>query len=150
MSSLNAPHCAIVTRLNKWSHAQLASKRVGIRIQCPIESPTWDGSIVPDVAWVQDKNYFRAHPTPGDVQLIIEVADETTLEDDCGTQMELLAQAGVPEYWVVNVNDCLVYVFRKPGATAYQEIRTLTLKDELSPAAFPDLKLPVISLLAVP
>ena len=150
MSLPSAPHCSILTRLTKWSHTGLAAKRVGIRVQCPIESPDWESPLVPDIAWVQDKNYYRAHPTPSEVQLIIEVADETTLQEDCEVKMEILARAKVPEYWVVNLHDCLVYVFRKPGAMAYQEIRTLSFKDELSPAAFPELKLPVLSLLAVP
>ena len=150
MSSTSPPHCSILTRLNRWSHTSLTQKRVGIRVQCPIESPDWETPLVPDLAWVQDKNYYRAHPTPPEVQLIIEVADPETLEDDCGRKMKLLAKANIPEYWVVNLQDCLVYVFRKPGAMAYQEIRTLSFKDELSPAAFPEIKLPVLSLLAVP
>ena len=150
MTLPSAPHCSILTRLNKWSHSSLAQKRVGIRIQCPIECSDWETPLVPDVAWVQDKNYYRAHPTPPEVQLIIEIADASTLEDDCGRKMELLARARIPEYWVVNLDDCLVYVFRKPGAMAYQEIRTLSFNDELSPAAHPDLKLAVLSLLAVP
>lgn len=150
MSSTSAPHCAIVTRLSKWSYTGLAQKRVGIRVNCPVANPGWDDSVVPDIAWVTDKNYFRAHPTAADVLLIIEVAAADTLEDDCGRQMELFSQAKIPEYWVINLNDCLVYVFRKPGAMAYQDIRTLSLKDELSPLAYPEMKLPILSLFAAP
>lgn len=148
MSFTSPPHCSIVTRLSKWSHQQLAKKPVGIRVYCPIVDPAWPEPLVPDIAWVQDKSYFRAHPTPQDVLLLIEVADEATLADDCGPKMELLARSGVAEYWVVNLNDCLIYVFRQPRGMAYQEIRTLSLQETVSPLAFPELKLPVMALLA--
>jgi Uma2 family endonuclease len=96
---LSAPHCSIVSRLSKWSYLGLAQKRVGIRIQCPVVCADWEAPLVPDIAWVHDKNYYRAHPTPNEVQLIIEVADTDTLEEDWGRKMELLARAKVPEYW---------------------------------------------------
>ena len=82
--------------------------------------------------------------------MIIQVAAADTFEEDCGPQLELFSQYRIPEYWVINLNDCLVYVFCKPGAMAYQDICSLALQGELSPAAHLEMKLPILSRLAVP
>ena len=47
------------------------------------------------------------------VTLVIEVSD-TTLEIDLGRKLELYAKAGVPEYWVVDVNANRVLMYMTP------------------------------------
>jgi Uma2 family endonuclease len=56
---------------------------------------------------------------PGDkVRLIVEVAD-ATLADDLGDKRAEYAAAGLPEYWVLDVNARCVHRFHAPGADAY-------------------------------
>ena len=54
------------------------------------------------------------------VALIIEVAD-TTLATDLGRKATLYAAAGVPEYWVVDLNEDRVLCHAEPGADGYAE-----------------------------
>lgn len=50
-------------------------------------------------------DYRGTGPIPVEtVALIVEVSD-TTFETDIGRKSELYASAGVPEYWVVDLND---------------------------------------------
>jgi len=46
--------------------------------------------------------YKTQHPSPGNVHLLIEVAD-TTLERDRTLKMNFYVQEGIPEYWIANI-----------------------------------------------
>lgn len=66
-------------------------------------------------------SYRGDGPVPlGTVALVVEVSD-TTLANDLGRKAVLYARAGVPEYWVVDLNEdrCLLHV--SPGADGYGE-----------------------------
>lgn len=52
------------------------------------------------------------------VALVAEIAD-TTLDADLGRKVALYAAAGVPEYWVVDVNGGRVVQFDGPGPDGY-------------------------------
>ena len=58
------------------------------------------------------------------VALIVEVSD-TTLATDLGRKAKLYAQAGIPEYWVVDVEGCIVRQHRLPGESGYAEHRKI-------------------------
>ncbi len=60
------------------------------------------------------------------VALIVEVSD-TTLATDLGRKAKLYAQAGVPEYWVVDVEGCIVHQLWSPGNSGYANAREVTL-----------------------
>ena len=65
---------------------------------------------------------------------------DATLDHDLTTKAELYATAGVPEYWVLDVNARELHVFRDPqplpatlGATVYQTHTTHPATDSVSP-----------------
>lgn len=61
-----------------------------------------DTMLAPDIIVTSFRPAPRA-PVPGEtVRLAVEVAD-TTLADDLGRKPRLYAAAGVPEYWVLDV-----------------------------------------------
>ncbi|WP_217429756.1 Uma2 family endonuclease [Sphingomonas bacterium] len=64
------------------------------------------------------------------VALVVEVAD-TTLEGDLGRKLRLYAAAGVPEYWVVDVNDGRILVHHQPGAESYGSRRAVAFGERL-------------------
>ncbi len=75
--------------------------------------------------------------------LIVEVAD-SSLFLDTTTKAELYATAGVPDYWVIDLENRRLLVFRDPvplpaglGATAYQTHRAHAPHDTVSPLAAP-------------
>jgi len=55
-----------------------------------------------------------------DLLLAIEIAD-SSLVRDLGQKQRDYARAGVPHYWVVDVNSRTVHVFAAPGAEGYAE-----------------------------
>jgi Uma2 family endonuclease len=57
---------------------------------------------------------YRKHPTAAQVLLLIEVAD-TTLRTDRGSKAALYAEAGVADYWIVNVRARALEVYRDLG-----------------------------------
>lgn len=75
----------------------------------------------PDGAVVRGgpRTYAGRHPGPADCGLVIEVADSTLAADRADKGL-LYAEAGIPEYWIVNIVDSQVEVYTRPsgpGAT---------------------------------
>jgi Uma2 family endonuclease len=71
----------------------------------------------PDVAVVPGgvEDYGRAHPSR--VALIVEVA-ETSLAVDRQYKGSLYARAGVPDYWILNLVDRVLEIYREPRSDA--------------------------------
>ena len=57
-------------------------------------------------------------------------------------ERRLYAKAQVPEYWVVDLQQWRLIVFRNPRASDYRQT-TITTAGTLSPLAFPNLHLSV-------
>ena len=99
------------------------------------------------------KRDYADHPDVA--TLLVEVAD-TSLFYDTTTKAELYATAGVPEYWVLDLNGRVLHVFRDPhplrlppelGATAYRTHDTFGPSDSVSPLAVPAATVRVADLL---
>lgn len=78
------------------------------------------------------------------IQLVIEVAD-TALERDRETKRILYAEHGIPEYWIVNLRDEQVEVYREPAGGDYATKRTYQ-QGPIAPA-FADLEVAVEAML---
>jgi Uma2 family endonuclease len=123
-----------------------------VRIDDPLR--IGDSEPVPDVAIVPGKpsDYRTQHPTTA--LLIIEIAD-TSLEYDRTEKMSLYAAAGIPEYWIVNLVERCVEVYREPVSPAvgtafnarYRSLRYYGLDEAVSPLFEPTLEVPVRALL---
>jgi hypothetical protein len=114
--------------------------------QCPLELGP-ETMPLPDLAVLDfDRTtYGERHPTGREAVLVVEVADNSQ-EFDLGLKAELYATAGVPEYWVVDVLNARVHVFREPG-TAYRSQQQLGPDDSVAPLAAPDRAVKVADLL---
>jgi Uma2 family endonuclease len=97
-----------------------------------------DSEPEPDLALLASEGPPGQHPAPDDILLIIEVAD-TSLEHDRDTKLPLYAAAGIPEYWLVNLADRSVDVYREPDGATYARRTRHRADDSLQVAAFPDL-----------
>jgi Uma2 family endonuclease len=73
----------------------------------------------PDLAVVRGdlRTYFTRHPGPADSGVVIEVADPT-LAGDRADKGRIYAEAGLPEYWIVNLVDRQVEVYTHPQPAA--------------------------------
>ena len=97
----------------------------------------------PDLAIVPGGIRDYATKTPAVAVLVVEVA-YTTLAIDTTEKAELYATAGVPEYWVIDLEHRQLIVFRDPqplptglGATAYRTHFTFGPAESVSPLAAP-------------
>jgi len=70
--------------------------------------------------------------------LVIAVADRS-LDYDLGEKSQLYADAGVPEYWVVNLVERVLVVFREPLEGTYQVRSSLDETTRVTPEAWPEL-----------
>lgn len=95
----------------------------------------------------RDVSYSRAHPTPEDVLLAIEVAD-TTLRSDRIVKGRLYARSRSAEYWLIDVDAERVDVFRAPEGESYADVLSFARGERVAPIAFPDVVLPVDDLFA--
>lgn len=102
----------------------------------------------PDFAILRprDDYYTKAHATPSDMLLIVEVAD-SSLAWDRITKARLYAKARIPEFWIVNLRDRCLEVFRQPGAIGYGEHMIQRPPETVRPLAFPDVEIAITDIL---
>lgn len=89
--------------------------------------------------------YTGAHPGPGDVLLIVEVAD-STLKYDRDIKTPLYARHGIPEVWLVDVAGRELVVYRLPETGGYAWIQRPEGREPLALAAMPDIRVDVAGL----
>ena len=97
------------------------------------------------------RDYLDAHPaTP---VLIVEVAD-TSLAEDRLRKGGLYARAGIADYWIVNLVDNVLEVYRRPERAPsrrfgwkYGSVRLLRRNAVISPLVAPRARIRVAALL---
>jgi Uma2 family endonuclease len=99
----------------------------------------------PDVAVVPGalEDYVDKHPT--EALLVVEVADSSLAKDRAQKRL-LYARHGIPEYWLVNLIDQHLEVYRDPASGDYKSKTTLERSDTLAPR-FADADLSVADLI---
>lgn len=98
----------------------------------------------PDVTLLRPRPvpYRDEDVEPRDVMLLIEVSD-TSLRRDRELKLPLYAGAGIPEYWIVDVQADVIEVHTNPSGSRYGSVRRFGRGEFLSPLAFPDLRVAV-------
>lgn len=142
MSPIGAEHEVLVDVLNEWGVRNVPPEAAWVRIQNSIGLPGLGSAPEPDIAWVARKDYSAQRPQAADVLLIIEVA-ESSLAYDRGEKAELYASAGISDYWVVNIPEACVEVYREPEEGRYRSLQTRKSGSTLAPLRFPELHLEV-------
>lgn len=77
-----------------------------------------------------------------EVFLLVEVSD-SSLAFDRGRKCKAYAEAGVREYWIVNLEEDVIEVLRQPEAGKYTVALRFALGESVSPLAFEDIVVPV-------
>ena len=146
MAPISSYHAACVDRLNKLFSLYLGQKTI-VRVQSPIHLNE-RSEPEPDLVLLELRPdfYAQAHPKPGDVLLLVEVA-ETSTEYDRQLKVPLYAQAGITEVWLVDLEGECVEVYRNPSPQGYGEIRRHWRGQSLAPHTFPDLDVAVDEIL---
>ena len=96
----------------------------------------------PDLLLVrpEPRAYRDRYTEPGDVLLLIEVAD-SSLSRDRNLKLPLYAEAGIREYWIVNEQDQTIEVYLEPSGSGYRSPQTYGRGETVNPSAFPDLRI---------
>lgn len=148
---MNSPHATAVSLCNEALRQMFGAGYV-VRVQIPLTLSERDEPL-PDLAVVEGaiRDFEQRHPTTA--VLIVEIS-ETTLAFDRRVKGSLYAWAGVPDYWIVNLAERVVEVYRQPTPTArtrygyaYQTRQLYRPDDALAPLAVPDVAIPVSELL---
>jgi Uma2 family endonuclease len=144
-------HASGITALYQELVAVFASGHV-VRCQMPLGVEP-DSEPEPDIAVVTGiwRDYVKAHPTTA--VLIVEVAD-SSLAYDRTYKASLYAKAGIQEYWILNLADRLLELFREPAAAqdgafgyGYQSVVRYTDSERVAPLAAQDSSVAVADLL---
>jgi Uma2 family endonuclease len=146
MAPQGSYHSAAITRSNRLFGNSLGNN-VLIRLQLPVVLNNFSEP-EPDIAVVKADpyDYNDAHPTAKDVYLIIEIAD-STLRTDTEIKRKLYAQSGIKDYWVLDVNNRQLYVYRDPNQEDYETVIVLSDDIEITPLEFPECKINVSQML---
>lgn len=129
----NPPHAYIREQIEDWFKASVGAGWL-VRSQEPLSLP--DGEPEPDVMIARGvrSDYKSRHPQPGDVALLVEVSD-ATLHIDRKLKNRVYARAGIPFYWIANVNERLFEVYTDAfddGTNAfYRQMTLYTEGDQL-------------------
>jgi Uma2 family endonuclease len=132
------PHSGRVNRLN-----HLFMTRLGNEILVAVQNPSSIDDMsepVPDVLLLKKRAdfYETRHPIPDDILLAIEVAN-TTLRFDTKVKAPLYAEAGIREYWILNIPKNTLEVRSESVDGVYTRHETLKAGQTVSPRAFPNL-----------
>jgi hypothetical protein len=107
----------------------------------------------PDLAIVAGsiRDYTQNHPTTA--ALVVEISD-ATLRKDRTIKAHLYAQAGLADYWILNLVDRQLEVYRNPGRDPmrrgrfrYAEVTTVPEAGNMAPLAAPRSPIAVADLL---
>src|SRR5690242_11075679 len=137
MSPIGTRHAACVARLTELLLARLRG-RATLWPQNPLTIVP-DSEPQPDIILLHHRADFYAAllPAPLDVALLIEVAD-TSPRYDRRVKGQLYAESGIRDYWIVDLADDAVDVYREPGAGRFERTERYGRGVVLAPLAYPD------------
>lgn len=147
MSPKNYAHVVAATKLYQSLVKSLAG-RASIFQQAPLELVRLDSEPEPDILAVSSPNIEDYGTESSRPLLVIEVA-ASSLWHDLNAKAPLYAEADVPEYWIVNLVDCELLVFRSPEKGVYRDRTTYRAGDRVAPAAWQDVIIEVSELFPV-
>lgn len=106
-----------------------------------------DSEPEPDIVLAQlpETRYDERHPYPKDIYLLIEIS-YSTLEYDLAQKKQAYAEAGIFEYWIIDLKHRQLIVFRDPENGDYQH-QSKVSRGTIQPIAFPEIQLEIDRLL---
>jgi Uma2 family endonuclease len=123
MSPIGPRHSSCVARLLKL----LTSRAPGLEVRIQDVLHLRDGfDPHPDAAVYESRadGYQDRHPTAEDALLVVEVAESSLLYDRTA-KTEHYAEAGIPEYWLVDLKRDVIIVSRSPLGAQFTTVSEL-------------------------
>lgn len=138
MNAQHRPHARIKSRLHVLLAAALVRSDAGIEavVEGSVEIPP-NNAPEPDIVLTSEADGDGLIPLAS-VRLIVEVSD-TTLLFDLNEKARVYASAGIPEYWVADVNGRMLHQLWAPDGDQYIDRRTIAFGNPIIAASLPDL-----------
>ncbi len=145
MSPTGPRHGGIVDRLCEFFVSRLSGRAIcrvqGALALSPVSEPEPDLQLLKR----RDDYYESSNPRPEDVLLLIEVA-ESSIDRDRGEKLRLYAEAGIREYWIIDLNRRVLIVHRQPKDSEYASVQQYDGDARVAPEALADVELTIGSL----
>lgn len=144
MPPMKHPHAWSVSKVYD-SLRQIFGDRHWVRQDMPLNASDRSDP-EPDVAVTEfPMKKYKDHPATA--ILVVEIAESSLPLDR--KKVAVYAEAGVTEYWILNLKDRQLEVFRSPDAATrtYRETRIVAQNDSIAPLAAPNAAVKVSDLL---
>jgi Uma2 family endonuclease len=143
MSPQGAPHAAITAWL-----LQRLSILLGMDFDVRGHSPyaaANDSEPEPDIS--VSRRVAGPFEHPSEALLVVEVA-ASSIRKDRDIKAAIYADAGVPEYWIVDLSGTALFVevHTQPTAHGYRHVDTLRDGDKLRPVRLPEIVIPIVEI----
>ncbi|MEG4282015.1 Uma2 family endonuclease [Microcoleus sp. A006_D1] len=114
---------------------KLLTDEVLVRAQLPIQLGAAQPK--PSIAVVMPDllRYAESHPIASEIYLLIEIADNT-LKNDCEIQGTIYAKSKIDDFWVLDINERQLHVFREPSEDGYRSQMILSEDATVALSAF--------------
>jgi Uma2 family endonuclease len=139
-------HGACVDRANRALTTAVDTSAI-VRVQGSVRLNLFNEP-EPDIALLRPRDdfYRSAHPGPADILLVVEVA-ESSIDFDREIKARVYARAGLPEYWLVDLNEDLVHVHADPHNGIFRAVASYRREQSITPRLLPDFAISVFDLL---
>jgi len=142
MSPPGPPHSSAVDMLTMLLVPALVGRAI-VRVQGPFAAERISEP-EPDLMVMPLGDYTSSHPEQA--QLVIEVS-ESSLRKDRGIKQRIYARNGVADYWIVNLVERVVEVYREPAGDRYASVQRFLPGASITLLAFPDVAVSVSSVI---
>jgi len=142
MSPIGTEHNESTERVSRMLMRQLGD-HARVRSQASFAA-TDDSEPEPDVFVFPHDDYWHKHPDHA--YLIVEIA-QSSLRWDRNTKSLLYGISQVDEYWIVNLVDGQVEIYRDRVDGAWKTVTVHRRGETIAMLAFPDVKIPVSEIL---
>lgn len=145
--TIGSNHAGTVNKLNR-ALVILLGKEAVVAIQNPVHIDEYNEP-EPDIALLKPREdfYTESLPAPGDVLLLIEISD-STVEYDRDIKKLLYAEAGIAEFWLVNLKENTIECYSSPKNGNYRLAQIFESGETVQSKMIDDLTLKVEEILA--
>lgn len=147
------PHQRVLLNLELGLSDYLRAHPIGILVPGAGAIFSDYDAVIPDLAFVRNERWEQVvtgEKFTGALDLVIEILSPGTQnrQRDLSAKRKLYGKYGVQEYWIVDLENRQVLVFRLQGQTL-EEIATLTTHDEITSPLLSGFQLKVSAIFAL-
>ncbi|HEV2441757.1 MAG TPA: Uma2 family endonuclease [Steroidobacteraceae bacterium] len=147
MAPIGNRHAGMLSQFAELMMTALVG-RAQVRVQMPLRLDSLSEP-EPDLVLVRRRpdNYKRAHPSPADALLVVEVS-ESSLRFDMKRKLPLYARHGTPEVWIIDVAAPRIHFFHSPHETGFAHSSSTPQPGLVRLQTLPDVAVNLASLLS--